>query len=122
MEQPDYENLRTSLNEMARVNKKETGNEWWNLNFNKYNVYVRGEGSANKFAHCHVKNLENGWDVRVLPDGTVHSIKTRGKGMQNKQDMLQFERITKEWVKHRNAFDKFRSNGETVQYWWMAEN
>ena len=80
---PLYE---TSLNEMSRINKNEHGNKWWNLNFNIYDGVVIGEEQPNKYAHCHIKQRSNGWEIRVLPDGTIHSIKTKGKGMMSMDD------------------------------------
>lgn len=117
--QPIYE---TSLNEMTRINKNENGNKWWNLNFNTYEVLVIGEGVPNKYPHCHIRHRGNGWDIRVIPDGTVHSIKTKGKGMQNQDDMKKFEKITKEWVKHLNVVAKRSTNGEIIETIWFMNN
>ena len=112
----------TSLNEMSRINKNEHGNKWWNLNFNIYDVVVIGEGQPNKYAHCHIKHRSNGWEIRVLPDGTIHSIKTKGKGMMSMDDAKKFEKITKEWVKQKNVVSPTITNGEVIQNTWIMNN
>lgn len=121
-ETPNIQQNSGSINEMVKINLKENGNKWWNLNYNVYDVIVMAENSPNKFAHCHIKHKGNGWDIRVLPDGTVHSIKTKGKGMQNQDDMKKFEKITKEWVKHLNVVDQTVTNGSLINTIWIMNN
>lgn len=118
---PLSENALQCLNEMAQINKRETSSKD-GFDYRKYRVYVLGEGSNNKFPHFHIKSLSDNWDIRMLMDGTFHSIKLRGKGMQNPEDAKPIERIAKKWVTKPNSFNPKISNGEIAKFLWDSQN
>ena len=111
-----------SLNEMAQINIRETQKGKKHLDEGSYYVYVKGEGGYKKFHHFHIRNKANGWDIRMNMDGSFHSIKTRGKGMQNPEDAIGIENIAKEWVKEKNALDPTKTNGEVAEMEWIRNN
>lgn len=118
---PLSENALQCLNEIAQINIDEPSSKT-GFDANVYYIYVRGECGHKKFAHFHIKHKGNGWDIRMLPDGTFHSIKTRGKGMQNPEDAKPIEKIAKIWVTKQNFIEKDLTNGRLVTIHWTANN
>lgn len=116
-------NQQMSLNEMAQINLREQKGRN-HFHEDAYYVYVKGEGlsAKYKFHHFHIKSVGNGWDIRMLMDGTFHSIKTRGKGMRNDNDAAPIERIAKEWVKEQNALEPDKTNGQVAEIEWVRNN
>lgn len=115
-------NQAMCLNEMAQINLKETGKKKFNLDSNIYYVYVKGEGGYKKFPHFHIKHKANGWDIRMNMDGSFHSIKTKGKGMQNPDDAHQIEQVAKLWIKENNVLEPDRTNGQVAELTWFRQN
>lgn len=115
-------NQAMCLNEMAQINLKETGKKKSNLDSNTYYVYVKGEGGYKKYPHFHIKHKANGWDIRMNMNGTFHSIKTKGRGMQTSTDAHRIEQIAKLWVKEKNILEPDRTNGQVAEITWYRQN
>ena len=116
-------NQKMSLNEMAQINVDEMGTDKKsNLNCNSYYVYVKGEGSYKKFPHFHIESLSERWDIRMLMDGTFHSIKKKSAKRQKPEDFLDIERIAKVWVTQPNALEPDRTNGKVAETTWIRNN
>ncbi len=115
-------NQAMCLNEMVQINLGEKGNKKSNLNSDVYYVYVKGEGGYKKFPHFHLKHIANGWDIRMNIDGTFHSIKKKGKGMQNKEDAEPISRIAQRRVKENNILEPDRTNGQVAELSWYRNN
>ena len=116
-------NQRMSLNETARINVNETrADKESGLDSGSYYVYVKGEGTDKKIPHFHIKSIGEGWDIRMLMDGTFHSVKTTGAGRKEPEDFRDIERIAKQWVKQANVLEPDRTNGEVAEIQWIRNN
>lgn len=111
----------SSLCEMALVNSNETRNT--EFPFSNFRVYVIGEDAAFKFPHFHMMSISDGWDIRVNMDGSIHSIKVKGKNMQNESDFPKIERLLRKWLpkSHTYAFGKM-SHLKYIKAMWNDNN
>ena len=105
------------LNEMAQVNKREQNI----FPFNAYKVFVLSE-ERNKFAHFHIKSLQDGWEIRVLLNGKIHSIKTKSSKRTKIEDFADIQKKIYKWFKLDSKIAKCCSNEEAVRIFWDAEN
>lgn len=116
-------NQRMSLNDTVRINVNETGTDKESgLDSGSYYVYVKGEGTDKKIPHFHIKSVNEGWDIRMLMDGTFHSVKTTGADRKEPEDFRDIERIAKLWVKQANTLEPDRTNGEVAEIQWRRNN
>ena len=64
-----------------------------------FEVYVSTENTF-IYPHFYIKSKHDGWDIRVIRvnmDGSIHSIKVKGKNMQNESDFPKIERLLKDY-------------------------
>lgn len=87
-----------------------------------YEVYVSSNNTF-IYPHFHIKPVQDGWDIRVNMDGSIHSIKVKGKNMQNEYDFPEIEKLLKSWLpkSHTYAFGKM-SHIRYIKAMWNDNN
>ena len=107
----------TSLNEMAQANIKEMRI----FPFNSYRIFVLPEG-PNKFAHFHIKSLQDGWEIRVLLNGKIHSVKTKSSKRTKIEDFADIQKKIYKWFELDSLSVKRNTNEEAIEMFWASEN
>lgn len=107
------ENYPQSLNEMARVNKKEfTGY----FPYNKFDIRIWS--NDHNPPHFHV--IADGWDIVVeIETGEILKIKTVGK---SSKIYTYIKSVVKDWLKEKSAYNKKLTNKEAAQMYWDGNN
>ena len=105
------------LNEMAQVNKREQNI----FPFNAYKVFVLSE-ERNKFAHFHIKSYQEGWEIRVLLNGKIHSVKTKSSKRTKIEDFADIQKMIYKWLLEKCASLKVITNKQNIENIWDAEN
>lgn len=105
------------LNEMAQVNKREQNI----FPFNVYKVFVLSE-LPNKFPHFHIKSYQEGWEIRVLLNGQIHSIKTKSSKRTKIEDFADIQKKIYKWFELDSPVVKRNTNKEAIEVFWSAEN
>lgn len=105
------------LNEMAQVNKREQNI----FPFNAYKVFVLSE-RLNKFPHFYIKSLQDGWEIRVLLNGKIHSVKTKSSKRTKIEDFADIQKMIYKWFNLDSKIAKCCSNKEAIELFWDAEN
>ena len=87
-----------------------------------YEVYV-STGNMFIYPHFYIKSKHDGLDIRVNMDGSIHSIKIKGKNMQNESDFPKIERLLRKWLpkSHTYAFGKM-SHLKYIKAMWNDNN
>lgn len=105
------------LNEMAQVNIKEMRI----FPFNAYRIFVLPEG-PNKFKHFHIKSLQDGWEIRVLLNGHIHSVKTKSSKRTKIEDFADIQKMIHKWLLEKCATLKVITNKQNIENAWVMEN
>lgn len=105
------------LNEMAQVNKREQNI----FPFNAYKVFVLSE-ERNKFAHFHIKSLQDGWEILVLLNGQIHSVKTKSSKRTKIEDFADIQKMIYKWLLEKCATLKVITNKQNIENAWVMEN
>ena len=77
---------------MAQVNLKETSI----FPFNEYRIVVYSE-EHNKFPHFHIISILDGWEIRVLLNGQIHSVKTKSSKRTKIEDFADIQKMIYKW-------------------------
>lgn len=105
------------LNEMAQVNVKEMRI----FPFNAYRIFVLPEG-PNKFKHFHIKSLQEGWEIRVLLNGKIHSVKTKSSKRAKIEDFADIQKMIYKWLLEKCSTLKVITNKQNIENAWVMEN
>ena len=105
------------LNEMAQANIREMRI----FPFNAYRIFVLPEG-PNKFKHFHIKSLQDGWEIRVLLNGQIHSVKTKSSKRTKIEDFADIQKKIYKWFELDSPSIKRNTNKEAVEIFWDSEN
>lgn len=105
------------LNEMAQVNVKEMSI----FPFNAYKMFIVPEG-PNKFPHFHIKSYQEGWEIRVLLNGQIHSVKTKSSKRTKIEDFADIQKMIYKWLLEKCATLKVITNKQNIENAWVMEN
>lgn len=106
------ENYKESLNEMARINKK----DFRYFPYNKFDIRIWS--NDHNPPHFHV--ICDGWDIVVgIEDGSILRVKTVGK---SSQVYSYVEKNINGWLDSKSSMMKTSTNREFAMATWEANN
>ncbi len=106
------ENYKGSLNEMARINKK----DFKYFPYNKFDIRIWS--NDHNPPHFHV--MCDGWDIVVgIEDGSILRVKTVGK---SSQVYSYVEKNINGWLDSKSSMMKTSTNREFAMATWEANN
>ena len=108
-----YENYRTSINEMSRINVKEF---YGYFPYNKFDIKIWS--NDHNPPHFHI--IGDGWDIVVdIETGTILKTKRDGKSSKFYKYV---EDYIEEWLESPSAVNKKQTNRETAMLAWEMNN
>ena len=109
------------LFEMAKLNQKDDGMSEFPPNL--YRVWVQGEGSPHKPPHIHIKNLQEGWEIRVfIETGKLWSVVRYGKRNRRKGFADVIKRVETWFAKPTKMSGRVGTNQDAAINEWEACN
>ena len=102
---------------MAQVNLKETSI----FPFNEYRIVVYSE-EQNKFPHFHIISILDGWEIRVLLNGQIHSVKTKSSKRTKIEDFANIQKMIYKWLHEKCATLKVITNKQNIDNVWDMKN
>lgn len=88
--------------------------------YDRYRVIVQGDESEHKLPHFHIKDIQDGWEIRVLLNGDLWNVK-RGKDL--KIPISSIVKKLKKWLGLKPAGEPdYSSNIQFIIHSWYRQN